>query len=461
MKKEKADKMLTTQQVAQKLRKPYPTVALWVRQGRFPHAKYEETPRGGVWWIPESDLAGFVAPKPGRPPAKAHATKKTTKSGRKKLTKVEAEYFYNLVSMAHQKLLGVEQNTWLDRLDYEHDNLRAALDYYGRYSASKELEMAVRLGHFFYLHGYWSEGQEILQRAIERQPSGISALKAQGLAWLGYLSLRLDDYELARQSLSESIQISRQVDDQEYLAFSLHALGFVEEAEGNYEAAKSLFRESIQSGEAAKADWLVGEAFCGLGIVAEIEGDYAAAKEHYSQYLAKSEQIEDLRGLASALNCLGAVAREQGAYSEALRMHERSLALRQGMRNKNGMTYCQYDLGLLSETTGQYSEACRLFQKSLALCQETGNKLWTIRALEAIGKMAKVTGDGEAAARVYGAADALRISISAPLSPAEQKNHGQIISSIKDNFPPEWEEGHQWPLDEAIAYALSFGQANA
>ena len=454
MKKEKTSKRLTTQQVAEKLKKPYPTVALWVRQGRFPHAEYEETPRGGVWWIPESDLVGFVAPKPGRP-TKTHANKKTAQGRQKKLAKAEAERFYNLVSAAHQKLMGAEQNAWLDRLDYEHENLLATLDYYKRYNASKELEMAVGLGQFFYLHGYWSEGQERLQHAVERQPSGNSTLKAHGLAWIGYLSLRLDDYKLARQSLTESIQMSRPLGDQEYLAFSLHALGFVEEAEGNYIAAKSLFRESIQSGEAAKADWLVGEAFCGLGIIAEIEGDYAAAKEHYSQYLAKSEKIEDLRGIASALNCLGAVAREQGAYSEALRMHERSLALRQGLRNKNGMAYCQYDLGLLSEATGQYAEACGSFQKSLALSQDTGNKLWMIRSLEAIGKMAQVTGAGEAAARVYGTADALRLSISAPLSPAEQKNHGQIITAVKEQFSSAWQEGGQWPLDQAIAYALS------
>jgi hypothetical protein len=62
------EKMLTTQQVAERLNRPYPTIALWVRQGRFKNAVAEETPRGRVWWVPESDLAELAKPKPGRPP---------------------------------------------------------------------------------------------------------------------------------------------------------------------------------------------------------------------------------------------------------------------------------------------------------------------------------------------------------------------------------------------------------
>jgi hypothetical protein len=61
-------KMLTTQEVAARLDRPYPTIALWVRQGRFKNAVAEDAPRGKVWWIPESDLEDFIEPTLGRPP---------------------------------------------------------------------------------------------------------------------------------------------------------------------------------------------------------------------------------------------------------------------------------------------------------------------------------------------------------------------------------------------------------
>ena len=68
--------MLSTQQVAERLGRPYSTIALWVRQGRFKSAEAEDTPRGKVWWIPESDLKSFITPKLGRP-AKAKAKKQS------------------------------------------------------------------------------------------------------------------------------------------------------------------------------------------------------------------------------------------------------------------------------------------------------------------------------------------------------------------------------------------------
>ena len=57
--------MLETKEVAERLNRPYSTIALWVRQGRFKNAESEDTPRGKVWWIPETDLDTFEPPKMG------------------------------------------------------------------------------------------------------------------------------------------------------------------------------------------------------------------------------------------------------------------------------------------------------------------------------------------------------------------------------------------------------------
>ena len=58
---------LATKDVARRLRKGVSTISLWCRQGRFPNARAEETPRGPVWLIPESDLENFKTPEVGRP----------------------------------------------------------------------------------------------------------------------------------------------------------------------------------------------------------------------------------------------------------------------------------------------------------------------------------------------------------------------------------------------------------
>jgi hypothetical protein len=69
---------LTTAQVAEKLGVSPITARLWCRRGLFPNAHEQQTPRGPVWMIPESDLVTFTPPKKtGRPPKAEEATKRT------------------------------------------------------------------------------------------------------------------------------------------------------------------------------------------------------------------------------------------------------------------------------------------------------------------------------------------------------------------------------------------------
>ncbi|HKX27144.1 MAG TPA: tetratricopeptide repeat protein [Blastocatellia bacterium] len=373
---------------------------------------------------------------------------------REALAQKHAGHFFSLAETAHGKI-GAEDNAWLDRLEFEHDNLRAALDYYGKREsdAEQELKLAVFLGHFWETHGYWTEGRDRLQQALTRQQLGTSLLKAQGLGWLGFLSLRLDDYDRARQALTESIEMSRGINDREAkecLGFALISLGFVAEAQGHYQEAKSIFLESLKPSQEVKVDWMIARAFRGIGLVAEIEGDFATAKEYYEKYLSKSEEIHDTPGIAAALNCLGLVHREQGDYSHARDFHQRSLALRQGLGSKGGIAICLFNLGLVEEETGQHQTAYGYFQQSLALRQEIGDKRGIAKSLEGIGRMAVAMGREEDASRIFGAADTVRTSAGASMSPTEQKRYGALMLDVRKKFPQEWNEGSQKVLAEVI-----------
>jgi len=66
-------KKLTTSEVADRLNVGQSTVNLWCRQGRFPNAERVNTPQGGYWLIPDSDLKRFEPPKMGRPSKKKQA----------------------------------------------------------------------------------------------------------------------------------------------------------------------------------------------------------------------------------------------------------------------------------------------------------------------------------------------------------------------------------------------------
>jgi excisionase family DNA binding protein len=78
---------LTTSQTAVRLNVGASTVRLWCQQGKFPNARAQDTPRGTVWLIPESDVKGFDKPKRGRVPnAKPEASPASATNGTRKRT---------------------------------------------------------------------------------------------------------------------------------------------------------------------------------------------------------------------------------------------------------------------------------------------------------------------------------------------------------------------------------------
>jgi len=80
-----------------------------------------------------------------------------------------AEYYLALAEQAAPELTGPRQASWLERLEWEHDNLRAALSWaLERSEAELGLGLAAALARFWELRGHLSEGQEWLERALSQ-----------------------------------------------------------------------------------------------------------------------------------------------------------------------------------------------------------------------------------------------------------------------------------------------------
>src|SRR5437870_8375809 len=83
-------------------------------------------------------------------------------------------YYLTLAEQAELELGGPQQAAWLERLEREHDNLQAALQWSleqtGDREAGQRREIALRFGgaleQFWEVHGYWSEGRTFLDRAL-------------------------------------------------------------------------------------------------------------------------------------------------------------------------------------------------------------------------------------------------------------------------------------------------------
>ena len=361
-----------------------------------------------------------------------------------------ADIFYIFGQKASAKLIGSEQNTWLDFIEGEYTSFREALDFYGKESASRELELASNLAFYWDVRGCWAEGRDRLKHALERQGDGDPEVKAKALTWFGALSFQLDDYKNAKEALSGAVAMSKKIEDDSTLALALHGLARVAEGESRYVQAGEMLRQSLVASERAKSPWIMGQAYRVLGTVAQAQGDYVGAKDYYLKSLAKREEIETKRGLHNYYSRLSVIALAQRDLAGARFLLDKTFESMYGSPGKPSLGVAQFNLGLIEETSGGYEAALSAFQRCLALRLEIGEKRGVARAMEAAGKMLALLGREKEGARMFGAASAYRHLAGAPMSPSEQKKYGWFVEESQKKFLKEFEGGSKRVLAEAV-----------
>ena len=452
------------------------------------------------------------------------------------------DYFLTLAEEAKPELTRADQGVWLERLEAERDNLRAALNWCGAEEdgAKAGLQLAGALYRFWEMRGHYSEGRTYLAEALAREGADRRTIeRARALNAAGALTYYQGDHLAARSLQEEGLAIFRELGDQQGVAWSLNDLGDVAGAQGNREAARALYEESLsifrelgdRQGVASLLHHLGGifreqdnydEARAlyqqslrirrelgdrqgiawslhNLGNVAGAQGDYGEARSLQGEGLAIFRALGDRQGVAWSLNDMGDVIGAQGSRGTAGALYEESLSIFRELGNRQGVASLSRRLGRIAFEQRDYADARALYEESLAIFQELGNRQgvgWALSGLgdvtfeqgnyaaarslyeesvrhlmelgdkrgvaECLGGLAAVmlwTSEEEKAVRLWGAANALRDSLGAPLSleeRARQDNQvGQARSALGEaTFTAVWEEGSALRWEKAVSYAL-------
>jgi predicted ATPase len=135
-----------------------------------------------------------------------------------------AEYFLQSAQTAYAHLLGgKEQNAWMQRLEVEADNLRAALAWLLKNDASSGLCMAVATARYWRVAGRDTELSDLLKRALKHSAKAPATIRVVVLREMGEVLLRLggqcpDNYRRATRFLVQSAQLCRELSDEQNLA---------------------------------------------------------------------------------------------------------------------------------------------------------------------------------------------------------------------------------------------------
>ena len=380
------------------------------------------------------------------------------------------EFFLEVAEESEPYLWGSEQVTWLNQLEIEHDNLRAALEW-GRTAEGKAesgLLLAGSLENFWSSRGYFDEGRAHLSLALSR-PEALepTAARAKALNAAGLMAYIQSDYPATRPLLEESLSIYRELGPagRRGLADALITLGDMETELGDYATASSLMKEALGIMRELKDLRGISRALWQLGQCAVRPGDYERAVEYFEMALPLLRQIGDKSHTAIALSGLAEVAVRRCDYGRASVLEEESLALRREINDRWGIAISLANFAWIALRQDDLQQAVALLEESITLRREIGDKGGIAWCLEKLAEIALTTGQRESAprrdenfrraARLFGAAEALRAPVNSTIDLVDQPEYERQVAIVRAQldeaaFTAAWAEGQAMTLEQAI-----------
>jgi predicted ATPase/DNA-binding SARP family transcriptional activator/DNA-binding CsgD family transcriptional regulator len=331
-----------------------------------------------------------------------------------------AECYLALAERAEPELLGARQTKWLERLEVEHDNLRAALSwFFERGEAEANLRLAGALGEFWRVRGYLREGLWWLEAALGAGPP--TPARVNALVHAGWISWECLDFERAAAFSEEALALSRELGDKAGAAAALYHLGMVEiYARMRAKEAWRLFEESLALRRELGDEVGIGRTLQKMGLLLVVGQDFERAAKLYGESLALARRAEDKLGIVMAL-WLGALASLGfGDHRQVEKLCEEGLGLAVQLKHTHAVTFM---LNVLAASAGAQDRPSR-------------------------------------SARLWGASEALLDSMSLALGPAERYHFRSYVVAARESLgDAAWEaakhEGRAMSLEKALEYALS------
>lgn len=337
------------------------------------------------------------------------------------------DFYLSLAEKSEPHIFGHESAIWINRLDKELDNIRAAIDWS---TNSDKAVVALRMaGSLVYFCYSWfargnllSEWQHRIQLALSRPEGRERTLaRAKALNGLGFMYWA-DIYPTNRRlELEEALDIARELGDALNTATALRYLGLLASMQGNYVEARSLLEQSLEI-------WRM------MGPEGKV-------------------------GLSWTLTFLADVALNQNESNEASSIYEESVAILREIGEKNFLAYSIRRLGLLAWREKDYGKAIALYQESLSLNRELGDLRGVLACVAGFADIAVVQGKFARAAQLMAALETQLVSMGMRLLPVDRTEYERNLAHLRTNldkkaFMKFWAKGKRMSLEQAIAFAL-------
>jgi predicted ATPase/DNA-binding SARP family transcriptional activator len=353
------------------------------------------------------------------------AVERLEEAGADELRRRHAEWLTELAeTMAERTTVGGEDATvWLDRIQPEHDNIRAALAW----SLEEDPELALRLASslrlFWEVRGHFSEGGRWLEAALPRAADAAPGVRMKALSASGTIAFRLGNVDLAEERWEPALEMARELGDDLWIARLLSDVGTAAAGREDWDVATQLLEESA----------------------------------------ALFRELDVPARLGTVLGNLGHIAAERGDYARAIEVTEEALLLESGHKQNAAIT--TYNLGSHNLHAGNLEQAREWLERAIALTLELGYKEVMAYALASYVQLCLREGDATRAAHLAGIADRLLSEAGVLLQPIEQQRFDEAKAQTQEELGEAYTPTHgaamAAPLEDALRQGSVLAEAPA
>ncbi len=428
-----------------------------------------------------------------------------TVSGEEEATRrAHAMYHLRFVEEVEPKLGGPQQIKWLERLEQEHDNLRATMQWSLEQGETKQhWEMAWQLGDalqwFWQRRGHLSEGRRFLDRTLVRSHERMvlgraKALNAAGmiatfqvdidqvellckeslalfqqledkqgiafsLFWLASVAGARNNLDEARLMLEEAMTLHNEVRNTEYIAWSLYRLAELDMLQGKYSQAHVLNEECLGIHRKLENTWGIAYALVQLArLLFYSENDSVKIHDLFEEGIALYRALGDKKQIAFCRHYLAEVALYQGNTAMAYSLIEESITVRREMGDPWArISMDTFDLlAKISAVQGDYKTARTRYEEGLALIIEKSEQIQMPFYLEGLADVVAIQGEFIWAAQLWGIAETLREAFNVPIIPILQAGYDRSVAAARKQlgektFAAAWAQGRMMTPEQVVA----------
>ena len=378
-----------------------------------------------------------------------YARNKLIQSGEiETLRNLHVQYFTGFAEKAGPELWRSGQVEWMDRLEDDHDNLRAAMEWSmcggcGDDYVLNGLRIAASIFTFWMVRGYWSEGLGWIRKLLELPAvtAGESEVKTRLIYMAGFLTKEMGDILSAKEYFDRALETARSQKDrrgQAYAFLGLAEIAMIErlldEAERNIDRCLTLFRDlddqvgtaialsrkgeitkELQGYEKSKSYYQENLKICreaghilgtagtllSLGYNEMNYGDPALGREYLEESLNIFRSSKDKSGIAGALSAIGYADLYSEDLESSRERYEEALKINRELRSSPGIGQALIALGEISRSQGDYIAACEFYEEALQINENLGQIGIVMVVAHNLGYVSKQQGDLQQALKYF------------------------------------------------------------